>query len=214
MVRMKRIAGVASLALALAACSGGNAVTGETFERYYDPGGLFSAEFPASNEITIIPPDSAGPTGAGPRIVTGAISGPPQPQQTGGGGLFDFGQIRRPGGNLYLVYVLDAGDITSPDDLSAALLTGAPGSDVKVKERTTLGGREGVLVVADLLGEGRTVEVASAFTVLNGTGYMVASGFSPGDWPQHREEFLRVVGSLQTEVPAGIGILPQGSPTA
>src|ERR671928_687521 len=70
---VRRTAALVLLAATAATCSSSG---GRAFATYYDPQGLFRAELPVANSITVAPPQ---PSASGPGLLTGVIASPPQP---------------------------------------------------------------------------------------------------------------------------------------
>ena len=200
---MSKVFIVAAAAALLSACGR----TTPVLERYYDPRGYFSADFPAENVLQVIPPQE----GAGAQeVVSGVASIPNQQSPQAGAGA--FGGLPQPGafseqqGSVFVVYVLQARGLASVEDL-AELHTDAPGADVKLEEPIRVGGRPGVLVVADHEAQGASYSQASAFVLEGDAGYWIAALFPQGAWEEEREGFLRLLRTFRTEVPPAITAL-------
>jgi len=179
------------------------------FQRYYDPAGLFSTEFPTANNVELIPAEDLGAGGA--RILSGAISAPAQQPQ--GGPLSGLGSVGGSDQTIYVVLVLDPGGIASVEDLSVSLYTSDPTADVEVREPTKVSGRDGLLVVAAHDDQGAKYGSASGFLLGEGTAYWIQTAFPEGSWDQERADFLRVLRSFKTEAPP-IPAPPLSSATA
>jgi len=207
MVAMRRWAAVlVAASMALTACAGSR---GRTFEQYYDPKGLFTAYLPAGNDITVASPQ---PSATGPSLVAGVVSAPPRPSpapQQGGFGNF-IQQTAPADQTVYEMFVVTTDSFSSIGDMVLFFLTSDPSIDVKHEEDVSVGGNPGRLVVADITdGNRATAGIAAAFTLgVDGTGYLVAAVFPPGDWDRERSDFGKVVGSFKTEVPPGITSIP------
>lgn len=179
------------------------------FQRYYDPSGMFSTEFPSANQVELIPPEDLGAGGA--RILSGAISAPTPPDQNS-----PLAGLGGTGGNdqtIYLVLALDPGSIGSVEDLSVSLYTSDPSADVEVQQPTQVSGRDGLLVVATHDDQGSKYGSASGFLLGEGTAYWIQTAFPEGSWDQERPDFLRVLRSFKTEAPP-IPAPPISSPSA
>jgi hypothetical protein len=177
--------------------------------RYYDPRGYFSANLPLENTLQVMDPQTGQ---AGPDLLSGVVSAPAPPSQAAGGGI--AGQVL---GNLgdttvFQVVVLDAGGIGTLDELSL-LHTSIPGVDVIVREPVKIGGRDGLLVVADHGGEsGTPFGAASAFALAGGVAFWFIAAFDEGGWEGQRPKFLRILQSFRAGVPRGLGGIPLGPP--
>lgn len=194
---------------ALVACSGGK---NRTLERYYDPQALFSTYLPAGNSVQVRPPQP--PSSDRPTILSGVVSSPPQPSPTAATGI---GSI---GGNLarqaptdqtvYEMFAVTTDSLSSLDDMTLSFLTGDPSVDVQAEQPISIAGMTGRLVVADIQQGGRAQSsLAAAFTLgRDGTGYIIAALFPPGQWDSERSDFLRVMGSFRSRVPPGIQTIP------
>lgn len=197
----------ATLLVALVACSG---ASGRSFARYYDPQGLFAANLPAANDITVTPPQ---PSSSGPGILSGVIASPPQPspssQSALGGGL-DLGQTASTDQTIYEAFVVTTDSFSSLADMTLYFLTRDPSIDVQLEQAIRFDGMPGRLVVADVVRGGNPAAgVAVALSLgAAGTGYLIAAIFPPGSWDGERSDFLRVVGSFRVDVPPGIATFP------
>jgi hypothetical protein len=203
---VKRFLGAGALTLALVACSGDS---GREFARYYDPLGFFTTNLPAVNDIMVIPPQAAG---EGPGLLTGVISSPPAPSPApqAGLGAFDFSQTEPPDQTIYQARAVTTGGFDDLDQMGLFFLTGDPAIDLELDEAIRIDGHEGRLVVADVVqNDQTTASLAAAFTLgTDGTGFLVAAVFPPGEWDAEREDFLRVLESFRTEVQPGLDSFP------
>jgi hypothetical protein len=208
-MRLRPAPGVLLLAVLLAGCAPAQS---RELATYYDPRGLFSADLPAANSVSVT---AAQRGGAGASVLSGVVATPPEPSPTAasdiGGG---FGAIAQqaPSGDqtLYQVLVVTTDAFTSVDAMQLAFLTGGPSVDVREERPVVVGRTEGRLVVADFT-EGGAVRagVAAAFTLgSDGVGYIVAAVFPPGEWDRERADFSRVVASLRPDVPSGLTSFP------
>jgi hypothetical protein len=211
---VKRSAGVLLLAVALAACSGGE---GREFARYYDPRGLFSTHLPAGNVLTVTPPQ---PAAEGPGLLTGVISSPPQPSPSPavggfGGGAFG-GVTEMPDQTTYQAVAITTDGFTDLGEMGLYFLTGDPSIDLSIDDRVRLDGNPARLLVADVLqGEQPTASIAAAFTLgEGGTGFVIAAVFPPGGWEDERDDFYRVLESFRGGIPPGMDALPIVAPEA
>jgi hypothetical protein len=206
---MRRTAIVAVLAaMSLVACSSGRS---RDFARYYDPEGLFSANLPEANDIAVTP---AQPTSQGPSVLAGVVSTPPQPSPSPSSGIGALGSIGQTTGpqdqTIYEALAVTTGSFQDLPQMALALLTGNPVVDVQIEQSMRLGGADGELVVADVIRDRQKVAgVAAALTLgQQGVGYVVLAIFPPGDWPNERSDFVKVVGSFQPGVPPGMEAFP------
>jgi len=200
---LRRIPAAVLLVAVLGACGSSG---GREFATYYDPEGLFSTALPAANSIEVTPPQ---PATSGPGLLTGVIAQPPQPTPSpssafGGNGLF-----AAPTSGDLTIYEAFAFTTDSFDDLDAMalyFLTGDPAIDVELEEPLRIGGLPGRLVVATAeQGGAVTASIAAAMTLgTDGTGYLVAAIFPPGEWDGERADFLDVVESFEPNVPPAI----------
>jgi hypothetical protein len=204
-----RAVAVAALGLVMAACGGSGA---EPTQRYYDPQGLFSAEFPQSNEMIVVAPQSVA---AGPRILSGVLSQVPQsstqptPQTFGAGAL--GGATPPPDLALYPVFVVNARHTPSVQALADTLLSSSPTrSDLQVLSSRLIGGRPGLLVVNDHPTGGYTD--ASGFVLANGVGYWVRELFPLNQWNQRSGAFSDLLRTFRFDVPPSLTSLPVGRP--
>jgi hypothetical protein len=197
------------LCLILAGCARPQA---RELARYYDPQGLFSAELPAANTVSV----TAAQQGQGSSsVVTGVVSSPPRPSASPSSALgAPLGGMaaQAPAGDqtLYQVLVVTTDSFPSVDAMALHFLTADPAIDVREERSITVGDDAGRLVVADVLRSGAPgAGLAAAFSLgTDGVGYIVAAVFPPGDWPQEEADFSRVVGSLDPGVPPGLTSFP------
>jgi hypothetical protein len=199
--------------LLLAVVLGGCAPTqSRDLATYYDPRGLFSADLPAANNVSVT---AAQRGDAGASLLSGVVASPPEPSPTSasaiGGGLGALAQ-QAPSGDqtLYQVLVVTTDAFDSVDAMHLAFLTGRPSVDVREERPIMVGRTEGRLIVADFT-QGGSVQagVAAAFTLgSDGVGYIVAAVFPPGEWDRERSDFSRIVASLRPDVPSGLTSFP------
>jgi hypothetical protein len=180
--------------------------------RYYDPRGLFSADLPAANSVTVAPVRRAG---AGSSLLSGVVASPPQPSPTEssplGGGFGAMAQ-QAPAGDqtLYQVLAVRTNAFDSVEAMDVSFLTGDPAIDVREERAILVGRTVGRLIVADITRAGSVqATIAAAFTLgTHDVGYIVAAVFPPGDWDRERSDFARIVASLTPEVPSGLSSFP------
>ncbi|MEX0833333.1 MAG: hypothetical protein WD276_05595 [Actinomycetota bacterium] len=203
---MKRLFVLPMLAAALMAASCAQPKNRD-FQRYYDPAGLFSTEFPSGNNVETVQPSDLG---GGTRILGGARSLPPIPSQ----GSTGLGSIGGQDQTMYEVNVLDPGLLMTAHDLSTSLYASFPfKTDVEIRRNADVSGRNGLLVVAAHESEGGEFGTASAFLVGNGNAYWILTVFPDGSWEQEQSDFMRVLRSFKTEAPP-FPAAPISSPTA
>lgn len=200
---MRRMLLPVGVALLLAGCSGTSA---RPLERYYDPQGQFSAELPAANSVQVLQPQSAT---SGPSLVSGVSSVPasPSPSAQAVGDLSGLGTTTTTGSDQtqYQVLVIGNGSYQTPQDV-ALLQLQDPAADLKVQQRMTIGGRRGLLIVADYAATSTTpaYSEASGF-VLNGPlAYWISAVFPAGQWGSQEASFLEVLRSFRTSVAPGV----------
>lgn len=203
---VRRLAGLAFLAFALAACSSGG---GRSFARYYDPQGLFTANLPAANDITVTPPQ---PSSNGPAFLAGVVAAPPQPSpssQSSIGGL-SLTQAAPADQTVYEAFVVTTDSFPNLAAMSLFFLTRDPSVDVQVEQGLPIDGTPGRLVVADIRRNGQvSSSVAAAMSLgRDGSGYLVAAIFPTGGWDSERDDFLRVVSSFHAGIPPGLETFP------
>jgi hypothetical protein len=192
----------------LAGCAGGQ---NRELARYYDPRGLFSADLPSANSITVTP---VRRNQAGSSVLSGVVASPPQPSPSSsalGGGLGALAQ-QQPAGDqtLYQVLVVSTDAFDTLASMDLYFLTGDPAVDVREDSPITVGRTAGRLIVADITQAGSArASIAAAFTLgTDDVGYIVAAVFPPGDWDRERSDFTRVVASLSPDVPLGLSSFP------
>jgi hypothetical protein len=191
--------------LLLAGCSGTSA---RPLERYYDPQGQFSAELPAGNAIQVLQPQSGT---SGPSLVSGVSSVPasPSPSAQAVGDLSGLGPTTTTSSDQtqYQVLVIGNGSYQTPQDV-ALLQLEDPAADLKVQQQVTIGGRRGLLIVADYAATSTTpaYSEASGF-VLNGPlAYWIRAVFPAGQWGSQEASFLQVLRSFRTSVAPGVAL--------
>jgi hypothetical protein len=196
--------GVGFLGLLLSACGG----QVREKERYFDPQGYFSAHLPSANQIQVVEPQSGD---GGPALLTGVVSAPQPP--TSAAGNIGIGVSPVQGDTtVYFVYVFDATAFSSLDDFSLVHLSD-PSADLQVKERVSVGGKDGLLVVADHEGEQGEFSVASGFLLEQGRGYWIVAAFPKGAWGDEQTDFLEVLRSFRTEAPPALAAIPADTPS-
>jgi hypothetical protein len=201
--RVSRILPTLAVAVLLAGCSGG---TTRPLERYYDPAGQFSTELPAANRVQVLQPQGAT---SGPSLVTGVSSLPATPSASPGAADISGGLGAAASGSTdqtqYRVLVISGGSYQTPQDLSL-LQTEDPAADLKVQQPVTIGGRRGLLIVADYPATNTTpaYSVASGFLLNGPLAYWISAAFPEGGWGGEEEDFLEVLHSFRTSVSPGV----------
>lgn len=191
-----------ALGLALAACASPKE---RELLRYYDPEHLFSARLPAANTISVLPPQQVE---EGPSLLSGVISQPslpsPSPPSRFGGIGEGLGQPPTPPDRtVYEALAVSTETFDDLQDMALFFITGDPSIDVREQRDVRIDGLPGLLVVADSVqgGEARA-GVAVAMTLgREGTGYVLAAIFPPGQWEAEEPDFLRVLSSFRVETP-------------
>jgi hypothetical protein len=207
-----RLRACLGLLLAGALLAGCAASQSRELARYYDPRGLFSADLPAANSVTV----TAARRGQGrSSVLSGVVASPPEPSPSASSALGSgFGAIAQqpPAGDqtLYQVLVVSTDSFDSLDSMDLYFLTGDPAVDVREDSPLTVGQTAGRLIVADITQAGSVrASIAAAFTLgTDDVGYIVAAVFPPGDWDRERSDFIRVVASLSPDVPLGLSSFP------
>lgn len=209
MRRLAALSLVAAAAVSLAACT---RTGGRELARYYDPAGQFSADLPLANDISVTGPQ---PAASGPALVTGVVSSPPQPSPSPTGQLPNIGanftqRTQATDQTVYEAFVVTTDSFADMSAMALAFLTGDPSVDVLDERSVELAGSPARLVVADIARQGQpTASVAAAFSLgENGTGYIVSALFPQGDWSKEESDFLRVLGSFDTNVPPTLDTYP------
>jgi len=191
------------LTLLLAGCSGGET---RPLERYYDPQGLFSAELPAANSVEVLQPQ---PAASGPSLVGGVSSLPasPSPSAAGGGVTESLGSLGTTATDQtqYRVLVIGNGSYQTPQDVSALQMDGS-NADLKVQQAVTIGGRRGLLIVADYPATNTSpaYSLASGFALNGPLAYWISAAFPQGQWGSEEADFLQVLRSFRTTVSPGV----------
>jgi hypothetical protein len=191
------------VALLLAGCSGRS---GRPLERYYDPQGQFSAELPAANTVQVLQPQSGT---SGPSLVAGVSSVPasPSPSAQSVGDLSGLGAGTTTSSDQtqFDVLVIGNGSYQTPQDV-ALLQLQDPAADLKVQQQITIGGRRGLLIVADYAATGTTpaYSVASGFTLNGPLAYWIRAVFPQGQWSSEEAGFLEMLRSFRTSVAPGV----------
>jgi hypothetical protein len=91
-----------------------------------------------------------------------------------------------------------------------------PNADLKTQATTTIGGHDGLLIVADYKATeaGPAYSAASGFLLSGGVGYWIFAAFPAGGWGGEQEDFMSVLHSFTTDVPPGVPVAPLSDPTA
>ncbi|HSJ51099.1 MAG TPA: hypothetical protein VLA90_07430 [Actinomycetota bacterium] len=205
---MRRLIAASAATAVFSACGGGD---GRELARYYDPGGYFITSLPAANELVVTPPQ---PALDGPGLLTGVVARPPQPspapQQGFGMRGMAFSQTEVPDQTVYQAFAITTDGFEDLGDMGLFLLTADPSTDVQVDDEIRIDGLEARLVVADVKQDGAvTASVAAAFTLgSEGTGFLVAAIFPPGQWDSERGDFFRMVDSFRTGMSPGLAAFP------
>jgi hypothetical protein len=182
---------VIALPALLAACGGGG--PSGPMVRYYDPEGLFTAQLPQDNDLLVVAPQGVPD---GPRLLSGVISVPPQPEPAQGGAFGNFASPQAQQDQaIYLVSVVRASGITSVDQLARQLPRSISDNDVREKGQVDLGGHVGLLVVADRASEGLTD--ASGFLLRGEVGYWVQVLMPMGDWGDRRDDVIELLRTFE-----------------
>jgi len=205
----RSVALVLLFAATLAACA---TPRDRDLARYYDPEGLFTASLPTANTISVATPQ---PGDGGPGILSGVISQPPAPSpspqsQLGGGIGQGLSQTAPSDQTIYEAFVVTTDVFDGLSDMSLYFLTGDPTIDLREQRPMQVDGMPGRLIVADSFqAEEPRATVAVAMSLgRDGTGYLVAAIFPPGDWETEEADFLRVVGSFRAQVAPGLLTFP------
>jgi hypothetical protein len=200
---MRRILLPLGVALLLAGCSGTSA---RPLERYYDPQGQFSAELPAANAVQVLQPQSGT---SGPSLVSGVSSVPasPSPSAQAVGDLSGLGSTTTTSSDQtqYRVLVIGNGSYQTAQDV-ALLQLDDPAADLKVQQQITIGGRRGLLIVADYAATSTTpaYSVASGFMLNEPLAYWISAAFPQGQWGSQEASFLEVLRSFRINVAPGV----------
>lgn len=186
--------------LTLSACS---PPAHRQLEAYHDPAGLFSADLPGANEVTVIPPSSVG---GGIEMLSGVTSAPEAAASVPVGRQF---QLSRPDQAMFLVYVFRGAPLTGTDALAGMLLGSNSGFVADDETTATFAGGQGVLRVGHIESpEQGTIGIAGGFFVDDGTGYAVLEIFPANQWPSQRDDFLKVLASFRAGAPPGVATVP------
>jgi hypothetical protein len=199
-----------ALTIVLAACAGDG---GRELVRYYDPQGYFATSLPAADELVVTPPQ---PALEGPGLLTGVVARPPQPSQEpqvgfGRGLAAGAAQAQQEADRtVYQAFAITTGDFEDLGEMGLFLLTGDPATDVQIDDEVRIDGLEARLVVADVKQDGSVAAtVAAAFTLgTDGTGFLVAALFPPGQWDRERPDFFRMMDSFRTQISPGLAGFP------
>jgi len=203
--------------LATAACS---TASGRDLATYYDPEGLFSTRLPAANAISVTPPQP-GMTADDPGLLTGVVASPPAPSPSpsggfGAGGGLLAGSQAPTDQTIYEALVFTTDPFDTLDEMAFTLLTGDPSIDVDEEANMRFAGHPGRLVVVTANQDGAAAASIAALMTLgsDGTGYLLAAIFPPGDWDGERDDFLEIASSFRPTVPPGISsfdLAPDGA---
>ncbi|MDP9233346.1 MAG: hypothetical protein M3P01_02195 [Actinomycetota bacterium] len=207
---MKRIAAAIALALMLGSCSGG---AHRPLERYYDPQGLFSADLPAANEVSVLPPQNSS---SGPSLLSGVSSAPASATPSAGAGTdLGVGTSVQSDQTQYRVFVLTGDTYATVQDLSLLQMSD-PNADLKTQQAATIGGHDGLLIVADYKASAQSpaFSAASGFLLVDGMGYWISAVFPAGGWGGEKGDFMNVLRSFRTDVPPGVALAPLSDPNA
>jgi hypothetical protein len=198
----RRVGVVLALALALGACA---SAKDRDLARYYDPEHRFSTRLPAANTLSVIPPQ---PTADGPTVLSGVISQPPLPSpspasQFGGIGAGLAQQTEPSDRTIYEAFAVTTDTFADLADMTLYFLTGDPSIDLREQRAVEIDGLPGRLLVVDSVRDGQVrASLAVALTLgEDGTGYLIAAIFPPGQWETEEPDFLRVLDSFRTEIP-------------
>jgi len=191
-----------ALALVLGACA---SAKDRDLARYYDPEHRFSTRLPAANTLSVIPPQ---PTADGPTVLSGVISQPPLPSpspasQFGGIGAGLAQQTEPSDRTIYEAFAVTTDTFADLADMTLYFLTGDPSIDLKEQRAVEIDGMPGRLLVVDSVRDGQVrASLAVALTLgRDGTGYLLAAIFPPGQWETEEPDFLRVLDSFRTQIP-------------
>jgi hypothetical protein len=198
----RRVGVMLALALVLGACA---SAKDRDLARYYDPEHRFSTRLPAANTLSVIPPQ---PTADGPTILSGVISQPPLPSpspasQFGGIGAGLAQQTEPSDRTIYEAFAVTTDTFTDLADMTLYFVTANPAIDLKEQRAVEIDGMPGRLLVVDSVRDGQVrASLAVALTLgEDGTGYLIAAIFPPGQWETEEPDFLRVLDSFRAEVP-------------
>jgi hypothetical protein len=209
--RVKRMVPAGLLAMTvLAACSTG---TSTPTQRYYDPGGLFSAQLPEPNDILVMPPQAVQ---GSPPLLSGVLSLPPQPSPSSSGTAFGSGNnLVEASANednaIYAVFVVKAKKYKTVAELAQALLSATQSPNLVSQEAVRAGGLDGLITVVDHpddSGGGGEYSDASGFFLDGEVGYWIRELFGFGEWGSRRDAFLSIVRSFKPGVPPGLPAIP------
>jgi hypothetical protein len=183
---------------------------GREFARYYDDQGMFALNLPATNDITVIPPE---PAQTGPGLLSGVVSSPPAPSPSPASGAFGGIGVAaegEPDQTVYQVFAVTSDGFHDLDEMALYFLTRDPIVDVTTDDPTRVDGDPARLIVADIDRGGQVgSSVAAAMTLGDGaTGYLILAIFPPGGWDDERDDFERIVRSFRTDVPPGLETFP------
>lgn len=198
----RRVGVMLALALVLGACA---SAKDRDLARYYDPEHRFSTRLPAANTLSVIPPQ---PTADGPTVLSGVISQPPLPSpspasQFGGIGAGLAQQTEPSDRTIYEAFAVTTDTFEDLADMTLYFLTEDPSIDLKEQRAVEIDGMPGRLLVVDSVRDGQVrASLAVALTLgEDGTGYLIAAIFPPGQWETEEPDFLRVLDSFRAEVP-------------
>lgn len=213
---MRRTAGLAFLALLVAACG---AAPGRSLVDYHDPTGRFVARLPAENTFTVLATRMA--TASTPGVLAGVLAEPPalaSPSASPSSVLGDRFAVDQTSDDrtIFQALVVTTEGFSSLDDMTLYFLTNDATFDVRETRAIRVAGETGRLVVADYLEDGAPIAgVAGAFTLgRDGVGYLIAAIFPPGTWAAQRTDFLAIVRSFRSAVPPHEAAIPVAVPTA
>ena len=199
----KTLFAVAFLAVIGVGCSSGAGTS--PMQRYYDPGGLFSARLPQNNDILVMP--SQNVAGSLP-LLAGVLAVPSTPSPSPSSGPFGGGNFIQPvtqqDTSVYSVFAVRAKGIASVGDLATSLLADTANPQVVSQRLVSVLGRQGLLVIADHSEQGVGYSDASVFLLDGDLGYWIREFFGLGEWDKRRDQFFDLLRSFRPGVPPGI----------
>jgi hypothetical protein len=204
----RRLLPVALLALGLLA--GCSSSTPLDTQRYYDPGGFFSAKLPSANQLVVMPVQKIS---TDLDLLSGVVALPPTPSPSpsaafGGSGL---GQpTTQTDTAWYSVAAVKAKGAATVTDLASQLLGETVNPKLEAQQRVIVDGLPGLLVVANHTTDSGDPDYsdASAFFLYRDVGFWVRELFPYGQWDQRSHGFRQVMQSFQPGVPPGVVAVP------
>jgi hypothetical protein len=208
----RRLVPVAVAALGLLA--GCSSSTPLTTQRYYDPGGFFSAQLPSANQLVVMPVQKISTE---LDLLSGVVALPqtpsPSPSQAFGGNA--LGQpATQTDTAWYSVAAVKAKGIANVTDLASKLLGETVNPKLEAQQRVIVDGLPGLLVVANHTNDAGDPDYsdASAFFLYQDVGFWVRELFPYGEWDTRSHGFRQVMQSFQPGVPAGVVAVPLVQP--